>query len=77
MSNNKTRTGNRTMLLKTGAIISIIIIVTNVFLINQTPSGSHGRTVLILIAIVGSLTFLTFFAQLRQNKPSDNTDNTQ
>jgi len=68
---DETRSGKRKILLKAGAIISIIIIVTSVFLIFQTPSGSNSRAGMILTAVAGSVTFLAFFLQLRQNKPSD------
>lgn len=69
INQNETRSGKRAVLLKTGAIISIINAVTSAFLITQIPPGSHGRTGMILTAIVGALTFLSFFLQLRQKKP--------
>jgi hypothetical protein len=71
INHNETRSGKRTVFLRAGAITSIIIIMTSFFLINQTPSGSHNRTGMILTTVAGSLTFVTFFLQLRQNKPSD------
>lgn len=69
VNQNETRSGKRSVLLKTGAIISIIIAVTSIFLITQIPPWSHSRTGMILTSIVGALTFLSFFLQLRQKDP--------
>ena len=71
MNHNETPSGKRKVFLKTGAIIGLISSVSSAFLITQTPPGSLFRIGMILTTVVGSLTFLTFFLQLRQNKPSD------
>ncbi len=57
------------ILLKTGAIISIVISVTSAILITQAPPWSNSFIAMMLNTIVGSLTFLSFFLQLRHKDP--------
>ncbi len=71
INHNETRSGKRKVFLKAGAILGLFCCVPSVLLTTQTPPGSQARIGMILTTIVGSLTFLTFFLQLRQNKPSD------
>jgi uncharacterized membrane protein YgaE (UPF0421/DUF939 family) len=71
MNHDETRSGIRTLLLKIGSIIGIIISVSSAFLITQTPPGSPSRIGMILTIIVGALVCLSFFLQL-SHKDTDN-----
>lgn len=67
---DETRTRKRGIILKTGAIVSIIISVTSAILITQVPPWSNSFIVMILNTILGALEFLVFFLQLRQKDPN-------
>jgi len=51
---------------KAGLIISLICMVAGIVMVTRIPPGSTGRLAMILMAIVGFLTSLSFFLQLRQ-----------
>jgi hypothetical protein len=51
---------------KAGLIISLICMATGVVMITLNPPGSNGRLAMMLMAVVGFLTSLSFFLQLRQ-----------
>jgi len=71
MNDNETRSRKRKIILKTGAIVGLVITVTAVILFKQIPVGSYGRTGMIFTSFSGVCLFLNFFLQLRQ-KDSDN-----
>jgi hypothetical protein len=58
----------REKILRAGLILSCICLLGSVVLLTQPPAGPHSRTAMIGTAIVGLLTGLTFFLQLKQKK---------
>jgi len=52
-----------------GLILSLICLAVAVVMATLNPPGSMGRIVMTGVAVVGILTSLSFFMQLRQNKP--------
>ena len=52
-----------------GLILILICLAVAVVMAPLNPPGSMGRIVMTGVAVVGILTSLSFFLQLRQNKP--------
>ncbi len=63
--------GIRRKIQKTGLILSLISLAVAVVVIPLNPPGSMGRIAMTGVAVVGILTSLSFFLQLRQ-KNRDN-----
>ncbi len=58
----------RERILKAGLGLSVISLVGSIVLLTQSPNGQYSRLAMTGIAIIGLLTGLSFFLQLRQKK---------
>ena len=56
------------MILKTGFIISLVVLAGSIILFTQIAPGSIGRTAMILTGISAAASGIPFFLQLKQNR---------